>query len=114
VKEFDKPKIIYPHFNTEPNFAYDDQGALSNDKTYIIPGASLYLLGILNTRVIDFFLRQICPSVQQGYMEFRTIYIEQIPIPTPTPAQREKIETLVSKLLGLDVKRRQKADGNKS
>lgn len=96
---FDRPKIIYPHFNVKPSFVYDDEGSLSNDKTYIIPDASLYLLGILNTQVAEFFLRQICPSVQQGYMEFRTIYIGQIPIPEATKAQRAAIETLVRKLL---------------
>jgi hypothetical protein len=97
--EFDKPKIIYPHFNTEPNFAYDEEGSLSNDKTYIIPDAPLYLLGLLNSSVANFFLHQICPSVQQGYLEFRTIYIEQIPVPTPSPAQHDETETLVRHLL---------------
>jgi hypothetical protein len=99
VEGFNEPKIIYPHFNIEPNFAYDSEGALSNDKTYIIPNASLYLLGILNSRVTAFFLRQVCPSVQQGYMEFRTIYIEQIPVPAAASTQRAAIESLVRKLL---------------
>jgi len=75
---------------------------LSNDKTYIIPEASLHLLGILNTRAVEFFLRQVCPSVQQGYMEFRTIYVEQVPIPQSPPAQRAAIESLVRKLLGTE------------
>jgi adenine-specific DNA-methyltransferase len=110
AKEFDRPKIIYPHFNIAPNFAYDDKGALSNDKTYIIPDASLCLLGVLNTRAIDFFLRQICPSVQQGYMEFRTIYIEQIPVPTLTDSQRATIEPLVRKLLDAKGQGRQVAE----
>ncbi len=99
VDDFSKPKIIYPHFNTSPNFALEDQGAFSNDKTYIIPDGSLYLLGILNSTVVDFFLHQVCPSVQKGYMEFRTIYIEQIPIADPPPDQRAAIEGLVRHLL---------------
>jgi hypothetical protein len=99
IEEFDRPKIIYPHFNVKPGFAYDDEGSLSNDKTYVIPDASLYLLGTLNSRAVEFFLRQICPSVQQGYMEFRTIYIGEIPIPQVTTAQRAAIEDLVGKLL---------------
>lgn len=97
--EFEKPKIIYPHFNTEPNFAFDDRGAFSNDKTYIIPNASFYLLGLLNSRVVGFFLKQVCPSVQQGYMEFRVIYTEQIPVPNATAAQHAALDSLVQKLL---------------
>jgi len=99
--EFSQAKIIYPHFNTEPNFAYEESGSFSNDKTYIIPQASLYLLGLLNSHVTGFFLHQICPAVQKGYMEFRTIYLEQIPIPEPTAEQRAAIETLVTQLLAL-------------
>jgi len=102
AEEFGRPKIIYPHFNIGPNFAYDGEGALSNDKTYIIPDASLYLLGVLNARAVAFFLRQVCPSVQQGYMEFRTIYIEQISVPAATPAQHAAIEVLVRKLLDVE------------
>jgi len=51
--------------------------------------------------VTGFFLHQICPAVQKGYMEFRTIYLEQIPIPEPTAEQRAAIETLVTQLLAL-------------
>jgi len=110
ANEFDRPKIIYPHFNIETNFAYDNKGSLSNDKTYIIPEASLYLLGVLNSTVVEFFMRQICPSVQQGYMEFRTIYVEQIPIPDAPSTQRTTIETLVRKLLDAEGQGPQVAD----
>ena len=96
---FSKPKIIYPHFNTRPNFAYDTSGAFSNDKTYIIPDASKYLLGVLNSNLTDFFLKQLAPSVQQGYMEFRTIYVGQIPIPLASADQEAAITAVVDKLV---------------
>jgi adenine-specific DNA-methyltransferase len=96
---FEQPKIIYPHFNIESNFAYDDSGAYGNDKTYVIPEASLFLLGLLNSCVSCFFLQQLAPSVQQGYMEFRTIYVSQIPVPDASPARKADVEALVRKLL---------------
>ncbi|MBN1311954.1 MAG: Eco57I restriction-modification methylase domain-containing protein, partial [Anaerolineae bacterium] len=99
--EFDKHKIIYPHFNVAPSFAYDDTGAFSNDKTYFIPEASAFVLGVLNSRVTSFFLRQITPSVQQGYMELRVIYVSQIPIPNPASVHHEAIEAIVRRLLDL-------------
>jgi hypothetical protein len=99
AEEFGDPKIIYPHFNTETNFAFEDTGAFSNDKTYIIPKASLYLLGLLNSKVCGFLLRQMCPSVRGDYLELRTTYVEQIPIVGPATPQREAIEALVRKLL---------------
>jgi len=97
--ELDKPKVIYPHFNTQSNFAYDEAGAFSNDKTYVIPNVSLFLLGILNSNAAGFLLRHLCPSVQQGYMEFRVTYVQRIPVPSADPLQRVAIEALVRKLL---------------
>jgi adenine-specific DNA-methyltransferase len=96
---FERPKIVYPHFNIEPNFAYDNGKAFSNDKTYIIPDASPFLLGVLNSRTTKFFLNQLAPSVQQGYLEFRTAYVGQIPIPTASQVQQDAIELLARRLL---------------
>lgn len=96
---FVRPKIVYPHFNTMPNFAYDTRGSFSNDKTYIVPDASKFLLGVLNSNLTNFFLRQLAPSVQQGYMEFRTIYVGQIPVPSALPDQEAAITAVVDRLV---------------
>lgn len=96
---FARPKIVYPHFNTMPNFAYDTVGSFSNDKTYIIPDASKFLLGVLNSGLTDFFLKQLAPSVQQGYMEFRTIYVGQVPVPSASADQEAAVTAVVDKLV---------------
>jgi hypothetical protein len=97
--EFLNLKIVYSHFNKEPNFALETKAAFSNDKTYIIPGHNLTLLAFLNSKVSDFFLQQICPTVRGDYMEFRTIYVGQIPIPAVSDEQQAEMETLVQQLL---------------
>lgn len=99
--KFEMPKIIYPHFNTTVNFTLDTSGAYGNDRSYAIPLSDLYLLGLLNSIVSEFLLKHLCPAVQRGYMEFREVYIGQIPIPSANPAQRAAIESLVSKLLAV-------------
>jgi len=98
---FNQSKLIYPHFSTQVNFALDESGAFSNDKTYIIPTAALFLLGVLNSRVSEFIMKQLSPTVQHGYMEFRTIYVGQLPIPDASPPERQTIEYLVQQLLTL-------------
>jgi hypothetical protein len=40
--------------------------------------------------------------IQQDYLRFFTQYLEQVPIPTPTEAQRDTIETLVRQLLDVE------------
>jgi N-6 DNA Methylase len=44
-QEFEKPKISYPHFNVERSFSFEPTGALSNDKSYLIPADAAELLG---------------------------------------------------------------------
>ena len=102
VHEFEKQKIVYPHFNTHPNFALDDNGTLSNDKTYIIPEPPLFLLGLLNSRAAHFALKQLCPAVQQGYMELRTIYVGQIPVPALDTENQERLESLIRGLIAVE------------
>jgi hypothetical protein len=96
---FSDPKIIYPDIAKRPEFAYDVTGAYSGNTSYIIPTGELYLLGVLNSSVVEFFYNQISSTIQQGYLRFIAMYMERIPIPDPTPDQRAAIEALVRKLL---------------
>ncbi len=97
--EFEKPKIMWRHFTTVPEFIYDDSALYSNDKSYILPTDDLALLGILNSQVTNFFIRQISPPVRGGFVEMRIIFMEQLPIPSATAAQKAPITERVRKIL---------------
>ena len=95
--EFEQPKIIYPDIAARCQFAYDKSNYYPDATLFFIPGGSLYLLGILNSAVNKFFFPLICPTIRGGFMRFKSLYVEQIPIPfCSTP---EDIETLVNKIL---------------
>ncbi len=98
-EEFEKPKIIWRHFTTVPEFIYDDAARYSNDKSYILPTDNLALLGILNSRVTNFFIRQISPPVRGGFLEMRIIFMEQLPIPSATATQKAPIIERVRAIL---------------
>jgi len=97
--EFDKPKIVYPDIAKRPEFAYDTTGAYGGNTMYILPTGELYLLGILNSAAVEFFYTQISSTIRGDYLRFIATYMEQVPIPDATPAQRAAIEALVHKLL---------------
>jgi type I restriction-modification system DNA methylase subunit len=97
--EFEKPKIVYPDIAKEPEFAYDTTGAYGGNTMYILPTDELYLLGILNSSAVEFFYTQISSTIRGDYLRFIATYMEQVPIPDATPAQRAAIEALVRKLL---------------
>ncbi len=97
--EFHKPKIVYPDIAKRPEFAYDVTGAYGGNTLYILPTDELYLLGILNSSVVASFYSQISSTIRGDYLRFIATYMEQVPIPSPTAAQRAAIEALVRKLL---------------
>lgn len=92
-QEFDKPKIIYPNMTNINKFAFDESGAFSNDKTFIIPDAPKWMLSVLNSSMTFFYFKTVIPSIMGGTYEPRAIYMEQLPIPTPTPEQAAQLET---------------------
>ena len=97
--EFDKPKIVYPDIAKEPEFAYDTTGAYGSNTMYILPTDELYLLGVLNSSVVEFFYTQISSTIRGDYLRFIAMYMERVPIPDITSAQRAAIESLVRELL---------------
>ena len=101
-KEFDKPKILIPAITNKVNYAYDDSGYFGNDKTNIcVSEKAVYLLGVLNSSLAWWFIQQIASSKQNGYYEFKPMYVSQIPIPAATAIQQSEIEQRVETILNL-------------
>ncbi len=88
---FEGVKVIYPHFNAERNFSLETAGALSNDKSYILPSNDMVLPALLNSKVAWFLLSSISPPVRGGYHELRVQYVEQFPIPNWNDAQQKAL-----------------------
>ena len=101
-QEFEQPKIIYPNICKRNEFAWDDKGYYTNQKAFIIPNASKYLLGILNSTVVTFLFDKRLAKLQNGYYEPSSIFMKDFPIPVST--KPEAIETLVNKILSTKAK----------
>ena len=105
--EFEKPKIIVPAIVKDASYFLDNDKFYSNDKTSIIRTDDLYLLGLLNSRALDFALHSIASTKQGGYFEYKPMYIQQLPIRTidfsdPTDKTRhDRMVELVEQILDL-------------
>ena len=100
--EFEKVKIVYPDIAKHCEFTLDSQGFYGGNTVYFLTTDELWLLGVFNSRLVEFFYSHLSTSIQQGYLRFFKSYTSQIPIPTPTEAQRDAIETLVRQLLDVE------------
>ena len=78
--EFEKNKIIYPNICKQPEFTFDDSGQYTNQKCFIIPGGSNYLLGILNSKITFFLFKHILPMLRGGFYEPGYKYLKDFPI----------------------------------
>jgi hypothetical protein len=88
---FEKMKIVYGHFSPRPLFSMEGQASYSNDKSYIIPNADYYLLGLLHSSTYWFLISMMCPFVRGGYYEVRVQYIETLSIPNATTEEKEQV-----------------------
>ena len=106
--EFDKPKIVIPAIVKSASYTFDDRNFYSSDKTSIIPKNDLYLLGLLNSKVLDFVMHSISSTKQGGYYEYKPMYVSKLPIRTinfSDPADKARHDcmvTLVTQMLDLN------------
>jgi hypothetical protein len=109
-EKFQKPKIIYPDIATNCRFYLDKEGFYSSNTTYFIPSEDLYLLGILNSRLAQFYFSQVCAGLEGGnsvYLRFFGEYMENFPVrpinfSDPADATRHaRMVSLVESMLAL-------------
>lgn len=78
--EFEKNKIIIPAIVKNASYSFDERKFYSNDKTSIIPTNNKYLLGLINSKAVDYYLKSIAATKQGGYFEYKPMYVSKLPI----------------------------------
>lgn len=101
----EKPKIVFPGIARERRFTLDLAGHYCPDTCRIIRSSSLYLLGILNSRLIWFLIRQTVPPFRGDYRRLFGPLFENIPVFVPDfddpaeAARHDSLEVLVGQML---------------
>jgi hypothetical protein len=101
---FDGPKIVWGNLATRSSFSLETNGFYVNNPANILPTNSKYVLGILNSKLMSYFLRSICAQRQGGFIEQKPVYVSQVPIKKPTKTQEIEITQDVEKMLQLNEK----------
>ena len=104
------PKLIIQVTAQRPTVLYDDIGL------YMTGGGSgpfygirpkdgsvpiLYLLGVLNSTLFGWMIKQQSTNLRGGYIKFSKQYIEKAPIPMPAKKDADRMVTLVTSMLAL-------------
>ncbi len=129
--KFDQAKLLVPSISSRASFAYDEDGNF-----YFVGsgggggggyGITLkeksnlsyeYLLGLLNSKLLDTYLQSYSSPFRGGYYAYNRQYIEKLPIYIPDESEKEKfemckkIEELVKQMLVLRKDENKQADAD--
>ena len=105
-QEVRQPKqeyIIVPRVSSE-NRRYVPMGFMTadnivNDSVQIIPDATLYHFGILESNVHMAWMRAVCGRLKSDYRYSKDVVYNNFPWPTPTDEQKAKIEQTAQQIL---------------
>jgi type I restriction-modification system DNA methylase subunit len=98
AKIFTGTKIIYPNVSLGANFSLNS-GCYLDMTTFCINSESLSLLGILNSKLVQHYLKGVCVERRGGYLELKSQYMRELPIPKISIELDGKISALVSLLI---------------
>ncbi len=108
LDQFDHPKIVTGVLAKRASFTYDESGGVyfvggGNAGGYgvsVNPDAGfddLYILALLNSSLLDFYVKRISTPFRGGYYSYARRYIEKVPIVQidPNSAAKKTVDKLV-------------------
>ena len=98
---FSQPKLVCPNLYNHQTFAVDTAGFYCGDACYLIPTEELWLCGLLNSRVVEWFYSQESNQLTIDHLRARSGSMQQIPIPDITSTQKALIGQFVDYLIYL-------------
>ena len=103
VRQPDTEYIIVPRVSSE-NRKYVPMGFMPsniivNDSVQIIPEASLYHFGLLESNVHMAWMRAVCGRLKSDYRYSKDVVYNNFPWPNPTDEQKAKIEKTAQAIL---------------
>ncbi len=81
--DFSKPKIVWGNLSLNAAFAYAPAGMSINAPCVMITPFSDDLLAVLNSKLGDWYIRQLGVTRNGGYFEYKPMFVEQLPVPKP-------------------------------
>jgi len=112
--EFEKPKIIYPDIAKESRATFDHGGLYFGNTVYFIPTEDIYLLGLMNSRLMFHYFKRVATVLgdadKGGRLRWFRQDVQKLPIrtidfssPTDKPLHNQMV-SLVETMLDLHKK----------
>lgn len=96
---FDQQKIVVQCIAYYSQFAFDVAGHYVNNKVIVIPTADLYLLAVLNSRVMWWIVNRNFQHMKDDGLSVDVQFLRCLPVPAVAEGQRQIIEGVTSSLI---------------
>lgn len=95
--------IIVPRHSSENRkyipMGFECPNVIASDAVLIIPDASLYHFGVLESNVHMAWMRAVCGRLEMRYRYSKDVVYNNFPWPSPTPEQEAKIKATAQTIL---------------
>jgi type I restriction-modification system DNA methylase subunit len=99
---FEKPRIHSTKISLYPTFSLIEETMYAGNTSYVLPLVSkeegVFLLGILNSRVSEYYSRSVFAPKANGYYEVQPEALSRFPIPDVSRSEHEAISELVIRI----------------
>ncbi|MFC1584544.1 DUF6577 family protein [Fibrobacterota bacterium] len=96
--EFEGNKILTPSISNKTCYAIDKDGFFSNDKTNVcVTDDAEYICALLNSKVLWWVIKQTAAERQNGYYEFKPMYVSTLPIPNASEDVKTELSNFTYK-----------------
>jgi hypothetical protein len=95
LEDFSKQKIVWGNLNLKASYAIAPGGFFVNAPCPMILPSSRYLLAILNSKLADYFIRNLGVTRNGGYFEYKPMFIEKLPVPIISSEAQSQFDEVV-------------------
>jgi SAM-dependent methyltransferase len=103
----EQPKIVYQDIAWDSEFALDERGLYCNNTAYFIPSRDSWLLAVLSSPLLWWYLWRTVPHAKDEALRFFSPVIEALPIANPGEPEKELAESLTRRLISAAAERAQ-------
>lgn len=99
---FEQPRIHSTKVSLFPTFSFSEETNYALNTSYVLPVENTsmgnYLLGVLNSRVCEFYCRKVFAPKANGYFEIQPGELANLPVPNASDEERHDVGALAMEI----------------
>ena len=99
MNDFFEQKIVWGNLCLSSQFTLAEEGYFINAPSPMIVPGNKYILAVLNSRLGDWYIRQLGVTRNGGYFEYKPMFVEQLPVPLIPEDKQAEFIRLVDQVL---------------